>query len=250
MLDNLDWWRANGFLEQSRRAISKKLEVLGLFFDESTIPIYQPVAAFIDCNCLETSRVAGGPRGDGAAADRWDCNIQRAFYNGWKSIHGLKHQTVDIAHGFTIDMLGPTSLRRNDLRLLGLSQVNERLAEIQEGECIQSIMFGDSIYHFLSHLRTYFSTNPNVRQKLENHAYKSVRIAIEWNYGHTANLFSYLRNLEKLKVMDGDEDVVCRVYLVCTLLRNCHTALYGCQSSRYFDIAIPLDMLERFLRLI
>jgi hypothetical protein len=250
MLDNLDWWRANGFLEQSRRAISQKLEALGLFFDESTIPIYQPVAAFIDCNCLETSRVAGGPRGDGAAADRWDCNIQRAFYNGWKSIHGLKHQTVDIAHGFTIDMLGPTSLRRNDLRLLGLSQVNERLAEIQEGECIQSIMFGDSIYPFLSHLRTYFSTNPNVRQKLENHAYKSVRIPIEWNYGHTANLFSYLRNLEKLKVMDGDEDVVCRVYLVCTLLRNCHTALYGCQSSRYFDIPIPLDMLERFLRLI
>ena len=48
------------------------------------------VAFFIDCNCLATSRVGGGPTEDGANARRWHPDIQRAFYNGWKSVHGLK----------------------------------------------------------------------------------------------------------------------------------------------------------------
>ena len=71
----------------------------------------------IDCNCLETSVVGGGPTENGANAAKWDDTIQRAFYNGWKSIHGLKHQTVDNAYGLTVDMYGPATLRRNDLAL-------------------------------------------------------------------------------------------------------------------------------------
>ena len=51
------------------------------------------------------------------------------IYNGWKSIHGLKHQTVDIAHGLTIDLHGPMSLRRNDLTLLRESDIVNRLRE-------------------------------------------------------------------------------------------------------------------------
>ena len=108
-------------MKDSQRAFTEKLEDLGLHFDDSTGP--QRVGMMIDCNCMEICRVGGGPRGDGADAERWHCNIQRAFYNRWKSIHGLKHQIVDIASGFTIAMYGPTSVRRNDLKLRGLSQV-------------------------------------------------------------------------------------------------------------------------------
>ena len=84
------------------------------------------VSHFIDCNCLPTTVTGGGPTEGGANAIRWDDDIQRAFYNGWKSIHGLKHQTVDNAYGFTEDMFGPTSLRRNDLTLLRDSLINNR----------------------------------------------------------------------------------------------------------------------------
>jgi hypothetical protein len=80
--DNVGWWIENGYVEQSRQAIERKLEDLGLI-------IANEIGLLIDCNCWQTSRVAGGPRDDGEAADRWDSNIQRAFYNGWKSIHGL-----------------------------------------------------------------------------------------------------------------------------------------------------------------
>jgi hypothetical protein len=68
------------------------------------------VAHFIDCNCLPTSVVGGGPAEEGANAMRWDDLVQRAFYNGWKSIHGLKHQSVENAFGFAVDLYGLTSL--------------------------------------------------------------------------------------------------------------------------------------------
>jgi hypothetical protein len=74
------------------------------------------ICGFIDCNCMESSRPCGGPAEEGPDSLRWDETIQQAFYNGWKSIHGLKHQTFDCAYGMTVDMYGPTSLRRNDLK--------------------------------------------------------------------------------------------------------------------------------------
>ena len=110
--NNLDWWHRNGFWEKSAEAIGRKTGIIGNL-----------VSHFIDCNCLPTSRPGGGPGEDGANAARWDPAIQEAFYNGWKSIHGLKHQTVDDAFGFTEDCAGPASLRNNDIRVLRESEV-------------------------------------------------------------------------------------------------------------------------------
>ena len=187
LTDNLQWWYESGLLEQSREAIQRKLELLGFHFAENEL---NTVFAFIDCNCMESCRVGGGPRGDGPDADRWHCNVQRAFYNGWKSIHGLKHQTVDIAHGFTIDMFGPTSLRRNDLFLLGKSRLIHRLTELFAGENIPYSVYGDSIYPHLPHLLSSWRSVNGItaEQAQENNAYKSVRISIEWNYGVTSVL--------------------------------------------------------------
>jgi hypothetical protein len=55
-----------------------------------------------------------------------------------------------------------------------------------------------------------------------------------------------LKNLNKLKMMNGE--VVIMVYIVCTILRNCHIALYGGISSQYFGLSLPHDMLERYMR--
>ena len=58
---------------------------------------------FIDCNyCIvRTDRPGGGPFDDGPRSFRWSNDVQRSFYNGRKSIHSLKHQTVNNALGFT-----------------------------------------------------------------------------------------------------------------------------------------------------
>lgn len=243
--NNLEWWFNSGLLEDSRAAIQRKLQSIGFSFEDNEL---NRVFSFIDCNCLESSRVAGGPRSDGADAERWQCNIQRAFYNGWKSIHGLKHQTVDIAHGFTIDMHGPTSLRRNDLFLLRESRLIPRFTELFRGEHIPYCAYGDSIYPHVPHLRSAWRGVDAITQQQvqENTAYKRVRISIEWNYGSTANLFQYLRKLDKLKIMNNTN--VVKVYTVATLLRNCHVALYGGISSNYFELVLRDDMLEKYLR--
>ena len=72
---------------------------------------------------------------------------------------------------------------------------------------------------------------------------KTVRISIEWDYGFTATLFKYLCNTAKLKLLQNNEKVS-KVYTVATLLRNMYIALYGCQTSNYFNFTIPPDMLE------
>jgi hypothetical protein len=77
--NNLDWWFRNGFFRLSADAIANKIG----FADNR-------IAHFIDCNCLRTRTPGGGPAESGAFAERWSTLIQMAFYNGWKSLHGLK----------------------------------------------------------------------------------------------------------------------------------------------------------------
>jgi hypothetical protein len=233
--DNLHWWKRNGFFTLSAEAISTKVGIGGL-----------NVAHFIDCNCLSTSVVGGGPAEGGANAARWDDTIQRAFYNGWKSVHGLKHQTVNNAYGFTVDMCGPTSLRRNDLAVLALSDINNRMAAVQEGDEVQLIIFGDSAYHRQSHISSYLVAEDGIENYLRyNGGLKKVRISIEWDYGYTATLFVYLQKKRKLQVLHSD--TVARVYTVATLMRNFHTALYGCQTSNYFELVIPESFLDNYI---
>ena len=243
--DNLAWWHRNGFFTKSAQAIYRKLVALGYNGLFAFV-----IAHFIDCNCLETNRVGGGPTEAGANSARWDGDIQRAFYNGWKSIHGLKHQTVDNAYGLTVHCCGPTSLRRNDLTLLRISRINDQMAELQQDDNDDFGVFGDSAYKKRSHMWTYVDTDESpsdIREdcKKWNKTMKKVRISIEWNYGYTASLFHYLLTFSKKKVLASSN--VSKMYIVATILRNCHAALYGCQTSNYFDITLPEDFLEHYI---
>jgi hypothetical protein len=146
----------------------------------------------------------------------------------------------------TVDLYGPHSLRRNDLMLLTSSRLNSRLRDLQINSNEQLTIYGDSIYPRLSHLHSSWRHAGATRsQKNENIAYTKTRVSIEWNYGMTANLFSYLRNIVKLKLLASFK--VTRIYTVATILRNCHVALYGSETSHYFDIIFPVNFLEKYL---
>lgn len=188
----------------------------------------------------------GGPAEEGANAARWDDTVQRAFYNGWKSVHGLKHQTVDCAFGLTVDMHGPTTLRSNDLSLLRTSNINQRLANVQMGSESQYIIMGDSAYKKQSHITSYHQREEIILGYREwNLKIKKVRISIEWNYGVTASLFKYVGMKWKLKLLKSDS--VSKIYTVATLLRNLHVAVYGNETSNYFDVVLPSDFVEKYL---
>ena len=87
---------------------------------------------------------------------------------------------MDNSLGFTIDIHGPCSLRRNDLRLFRESNINERMRNAGDW-----IIFGDSAYKDHSNCKSYRSGDREF-----NHAMKSVRISIEWSYMTAGSLFS------------------------------------------------------------
>lgn len=139
-----------------------------------------------------------GPLAPGPDAPRYGDEVQRSMYNGWKSIHGSKDQTIDGASGHTWDLYGPLPVRQNDIYLLRESKLLPRWKTILENiegnnETPVPKIFGDSAYSFREHLFTYFSAkeSPDLAKAL-NHGLKAVRISIEWNYGHTVQLFKGL----------------------------------------------------------
>ena len=173
--------------------------------------------------------------------------IQRAFSNGWKSIHGLKHQTLDTAFGMTAHMYGPAPLRRNDLKLLRESELNQKFEQLQIGRPIQLKFYGDSIYPRLSLRHSSWRSNNLCQwQQEENRRYTKVRVSIEWNYMITGNLYGYVKKLNKLKILGSSN--VSKVYTVATLLQNCHVAMYGSETSYYFNVFLPTHFLEKSMR--
>jgi hypothetical protein len=82
----------------------------------------------------------------------------------------------------------------------------------------------------------------------ENNAFKSVRISIEWNYMVTASLYGYLADFDKLRVLGSDN--VSKVYTVATFLRNCHVTMYGSMTSCYFELEMPYNVFELYVRLV
>lgn len=226
MENNLNWWYQSGFLDKSAELIVRKMGVSPPF----------KYCGFIDCNCLETLRPGGGPRESGEDADRWDEEVQRSFYNGWKSIHGLKHQTVDNALGFTMDIYGPTSLRRNDLTLFRESNINTRMRNLGNGEYV---LFGDSAYRAQSNTKSY-GEDEAINRKM-----KSVRISIEWNYMITAQLFHFIAIKRKLKVFETA--AISRIFIVATFLKNVYGILYGNQTMIYFEYVLPENFLHLYL---
>jgi len=246
LLDNLEWFYDEGLLEESRQAVRRKLIELGYSFE---VREKQTIGLFIDCNCLKTCRPGGGPITGGHDGLRYDTLVQQTFYNGWKSSHGLKHQTLDMAHGITCNLFGPLSLRHNDLHLLGQSNLIYKLEALYYNSPQKVTIFGDSAYPTSDYLRYYFPSEIATRhQKENNKVLKSVRETIEHNYALTRNLYKYLSRLDKLKILNNK--TILKVYTVCTFLRNCHVMMYGCETSNFFNVIMDSNFLyEKYTRL-
>jgi hypothetical protein len=147
---------------------------------------------------------------------------------------------VDNAYGITVDICGPTSLRRSDLHLLLDSAINARLALLQADDEEQFGIFGDSAYPKNTHLRTYHD-----HSRAWCAAMKKVRISIEWNYATTGALFKYIALPWKLRLMKSPN--VAKVFTVCTILKNCHAILYGNQTSNYFNVSLPDGFIDYYV---
>lgn len=244
LTNNVTFWIP--YLPMMAVAIRNKLAEKGVVFPHPLSPGGFRVFGFIDNTMNSTCRPGGGPARDGTNAPRNDPLIQRAFYNGWKKLHSLKWQTVDLPNGMNFHAWGPCSGRHNDQESLEFSRLNEILVDMQQGEALQWMIYGDSAYINVpdTHILCRHSREPNTpRQVAENKAMSSCRELIEWDYGDVGrywNLVDYKKVL-KMRKMRVD-----KMYLVAMVLRNAYVTVSANNTAETFDC--PPPSLEEWVR--
>ena len=64
----------------------------------------------------------------------------------------------------------------------------------------------------------------------------SVKVTVEWLFGDIINDFKFLDFKKNLKI---EMSSVAKMYLVCALLNNAITCLYGNKTSVFFGVGPP-----------
>ena len=93
-------------------------------------------------------------------------------------------------------------------------------------------IYGDPAYHLRIHLRGPFRhgvLTPMMEQY--NFDMSSVRVTVEWLFRDIINDFKFLDFKKNLKIGMSS---VGKMYLVCALLNNAITCLYGNKTSEFF----------------
>lgn len=151
----------------------------------------------------------------------------------------MKWQTVDLPNGMNFHVWGPFSVRHNDLYSLDHSNINQLIANLQLGDIIQYIIYGDSAYAvaMYSHIAARYDEDPNTeRQNLENRCLSSCREVIEWDYGDVGKYWAFVDYKKTLKLR---QMMIGRVYFVAMLLRNAYVTMNGCNTSTFYELMPP-----------
>ena len=162
---------------------------------------------------------------------------QRQVYNGHKRVYALKFQTVVLPNGMIGNLAGPYEGRRHDSFMLAdsslLQQLQQHAWHNQQPLCI----YGDPAYLLSVHLQSPFTgANLNPLEERYNQAMSSVGVSVEWLFGLVSNYFKFIdfKKMQRIGVSH-----VAKVYIICSLLQNAHTCLYGNLISENFNLNPP-----------
>ena len=238
LLNNLEWWKP--YFAQSCDSIRVKLQNLNNInwrqFHDRPSQNYingQPhfngfrIAYFIDDTMFAFSR-PGGNMTEGPAAPRVPTEVQEAWYNGWKKLHGMKWQTVILANGMDLHVYGPLSVRRNDLTALDKSDIERILREMFNADEIIYIIFGDSAFMVSDMMAT--------NESYPGRGMSSVREIIEWSYKDVKQQWKYC---DYKHILQLRKQPVAKIFFICLLLRNAYVTLHGSQAAEYFVMLPP-----------
>ena len=171
-------------------------------------------------------------------------NNQREVYNGHKRAHALKFQNVVVPNGLIANLNGPYEGRRHDATVLcesGLLWDLQVVAWANDGRPL--CLYGDPAYPLGIHLQAPFRNVPLTPQMARfNDHMSEVIVAIEWMFGCISNYYKFVEFQKQLKI---GLSPVGKMYLVCGILQNAHTCLYGNIISDYFGVDSP-DLLTYF----
>ena len=178
------------------------------------------VALIIDNTINAMNRVGGGPTTGGVLAPRVPLDVQQAWWTGWKKLHGLKWQTVDMPNGMNFDVWGPVSVRRNDNYSLNHSRIEDKMRALQAGQPLLFKILGDSAY-----------SDNDVIVTGTSRGIAAIREPIEWDYKDLKTMWKYL---DYKHVLSLKKQPLAKIIFVCMLLRNAHVTMNGNQAAHYF----------------
>lgn len=163
---------------------------------------------------------------------------ESVLYNGHKRAHLVKWQGIMFPNGIMPMPFGPINGRRNDAFMLHQSGVIPALRRAcrRAGRTYQ--LYGDPAYPLSPWLSAPFQ-DPGLLTAAEarfNEDMSSARVAVEWGFGKIKVNWAYLDFKKGMKPYQCD---IQKFWPVAQILTNCHTCLYGSQTSNYFDVLPP-----------
>ncbi|KAK3715350.1 hypothetical protein QZH41_010172 [Actinostola sp. cb2023] len=151
--------------------------------------------------------------------------------------------SVQAPNGIVAHMYGPIEGRRHDAFMLGVSGLSDKLQRFVKPNGEPYVIYGDPAYGLTGNILAPFR---GARFSDDEHEFNArmsnVRVSVEWGFGKICQNFAFLDFKKNLKVL---LQPVGKYYLVASFLTNCHTCLYGSQTSTYFNIVPP--SLETYL---
>lgn len=165
-------------------------------------------------------------------------NGQRIAYNGHKRVHGLKFQSIALPNGLKGNIFGPVEGRKHDAGMLADSGHRNDVGNLAFSLAGQPCVYRDPAYQGLRiHVQAPCHQG-RLTQQMEdyNKAMGELRVYVEWLFGDIINSFKFLDYKKNLKIGLSN---VGKMYIVCALLRNATTCLYGNRTSEFFDLEPP-----------
>ena len=152
--------------------------------------------------------------------------VNQRMYNGHKKIHALKFQSVVIPNGIIGNMYGPIEGKCHDCALLRLSNLLTKLEQYAiSTNGISLCLYGDPAYPIRMHLQCPFRSIVFSPQQIAfNTSMSQVRTAVEWVFGDITKWWAFTDFKKNLKL---NLSSVGKMYLICALLTNAKTCLYG-----------------------
>lgn len=126
----------------------------------------------------------------------------------------------------------------HDARMLAESHLYDNLEQFAFSPDGQPMcIYGDPAYPFRVHLQAPFCEQPlDPLMCAYNKSMSSVRVSVEWIFGDIANYFKFLDFKKNLKIALSQ---VGKIYIVCALLQNALTCMYGNTTSQFFNLDPP-----------
>lgn len=183
------------------------------------------IFGFLDRTLLKTCRKQGNTQ------------VQREFYDGQARAHGISFQSLVLPNGMIGDVSGPSPGGSDPSDLPRKSELNDRLAAVQQGKPFQGKVHGNSACATMSHVGSGFQgDNLTFSQRAYNTDMSTVWLAAVGQVGKIPEMFPFMDVQHNHKVMLSP---LGKYYTIAGLLTNAHTTCYGCPTSTYFGMAPP-----------